>query len=332
MNGTSVCLAALVTALVGVGTAWGQYPTLPAATDSAPATTPGMTGPGPTTPGDMARPDGTAPAPEGYPADLGGPPVVGPGLSKWILGTCPGCCGPVGGNGPVQMETYVRAGVSFPLPADRFSRTLSTGWEIAGGGRSLFFDPEQDAAWVIDLGISNIHYPGQHPDLQFKLLHIFVPTTANPFTGQTGTAIINFVPKGKLKTVKGKNNGPNTVTEPFGVTVANLNQTFVSVGGGREWYLWGTANCGEPTWRVGLDVGGRYGTEKLNLHQLRHRTDTIAGLYVAAHSDIEYPCGCCTFFGGVRVEWDYIWGDILQEQNVADTETINLLLTAGVRF
>ena len=304
MSAKTLIPAALVLTVLGLGAARGQAPS-----------------------------DTSLPQYGGPSAEPPSPPVTPPGrLSHWITYERPDCCGPLGADGPVYQELYLRSGASFPVGAKIFGKVLQTGWVVDGGGRSLFFNPEQDAVWVIDLGVSNIHYPGERPDLQFKLLHILVPTAANPLTGQAGTAIINFVPHGKLTTKMGKNGAPNTVTEPFGVTVANLNQTFVNVGGGREWYLWGAANCGEPNWRVGFDVGGRYGTEKLNLHQLRHRTDTIAGLYIAAHSDIECPCGCCTYFAGVRVEYDYIWGDILQEQNVADTETIGLLFTAGVRF
>ncbi len=96
-------------------------------------------------------------------------PVTPPGgitLSKWIIGTGPCCCGPVGANGPVQMETYLVSGIDFPLDNGHiFGHTLDEGWVMGGGGRSLFFNPDQTAAWVVDLSITNMHNLGEHPEI-----------------------------------------------------------------------------------------------------------------------------------------------------------------------
>ena len=48
--------------------------------------------------------------------------------------------------------------------------------------------------------------------------------------------------------------------------------------------------------------------------------------------DIEYPCGCCTPFAGIRGEYGYTWTDILQHQNRADLQYLGLLFNLGVRF
>src|SRR5207237_1371661 len=79
---------------------------------------------------------------------------------------------------------------------------------------------------------------------------------------------------------------------PVSVTGADLNPTYVYVAAGREWYLWGAAehDCGR-NWRVGADVGGTYGSEKLDLNETRHLTDTTAGIFVSVHSDLECPWG-----------------------------------------
>jgi hypothetical protein len=118
------------------------------------------------------------------------------------------------------------------------------------------------------------------------------------------------------------------------VAIRDLNRTYVNLAVGREWYLWGSADCGKPdvNWRVGFDVGGRYGTENLEVTQFNHFTDTIAGVFGSIHSDLEVPCGCCIFQAGIRAEYGYTWGDILQNSTNSDVQDINLLVTAGIRF
>jgi hypothetical protein len=408
MSVKNVCLATLVTALLGVGVVRGQY--TPPAPEAGPnmATGPaGVSGPAPTGRGEIGQ--------SGQPG--GGPILTPPAgsicLSKWILGTEPGCCGPVGSHGPIYMETYIQSGISFPFSDGVFGHTLEPGWVIQGGGRSLFFNADQDAAWVIDLSISNVNNQGRNPSYEVPLTHILVPTPgttgttgitgATGTTGTTGTtipgltgtttptpahrtapgiafqqtpttptipttvpttaattpttfAVVNFVPLAQLHRIQAQQgvaqsrrpvqllparNGHPQFIAAEGVSIEELNRTYVNLGVGRDWYLWGQAptylncgqrECGQLAWRFGIDGGGRYGTAKLSLHEIQHRKDAIAGIYAAAHTDVEYPCGCCTFQAGIRVEYDYTWMDILQEQNDADVQEINLLFTAGVRF
>ena len=118
------------------------------------------------------------------------------------------------------------------------------------------------------------------------------------------------------------------------VAVRDLNRTYVNLAGGREWYLWGCADCSKPdvNWRVGFDLGGRYGTEKLEVTNFDHRTDVIAGTFGSIHTDLEIPWRCCIFQAGVRAEYGYTWGDILQRQTDGDVQEINLLITLGTRF
>ena len=389
MSVKKVCLATLVMALLGLGTVRAQ-PTNPGPYSTAPggplAATPGAPG---TPPGYFsARPADTT----GATGDLTQPgEPVNLCLSDWIVGPHgPGCCGPLGACGPVQEEIYLQSGLDFPFSDGVFGHTLKEGgWVIQGGGRTLFFNPEEDAAWVVDLSISNVKDQGRNPSYQIPLLHILEPLgTAglDPRLVGPGTGIFNFIPTAQFKALpiapKGLNSPTNpnhlrprlkantgvkvlslgTVSgsSPFGtasavfaapgVTVEDLNRTFVNVGFGRDWYLFGQAptylncpcgggcgdngcgSCGGPVWRIGIDGGGRYGTAKLELHEIRHRGDTIAGVFVGAHSDVEIPCGCCIFQAGIRVEWDYTWMDILQEHNDADVEDINLLFTIGTRF
>src|SRR5262249_4644434 len=116
------------------------------------------------------------------------------------------------------------------------------------------------------------------------------------------------------------------------VTLRDLNRTFGNLALGREWYLTGPMDSCGLRWRFGCDVTGRFGTAKARFDEIRHITDTIYGLGLALHTDIEKQCGCCTWFAGFRTEWDYTWSDILQQQNDSNIQDVNFLITLGVRF
>jgi hypothetical protein len=269
-------------------------------------------------------------------------------LSHYITYQRADCCGPIGGDGTVQMELYARAGAAFLLGDSAFSRALQTGWMIEGGGRTLFYDQEMDAAWTVDLGLSNTWNHGELPG-SFGLNGVnvaFQPeatdiapagTTLAPF------AHVNFVPGITSLTRNGPFPAPPTsaggtpqaffVYNAPGVTIHNYNRTFVNLALGREWYLTGSAlDCGNK-WRIGCDVGGRWGTSSLELNEIRHRVAVCEGLFVSLHSDLEIPCCSVVFLAGLRAEWSYTFCDqILQEQNDTNLQEINLMLTAGVRF
>lgn len=232
-------------------------------------------------------------------------------LSQWILGHtfAPCCLGPFGGDGPIRRELFGRVGAAIPFGGGPMARSLQTGVMVGAGGRSLFFNPENTQAWTLELGISSTWNHASQPDIQVPL-SILVP----PAAGQTNPTRANF----------GTGNLP-------GVTIRSLNRTFLNLGAGREYYLCGSAGCGTLNWRVGFDGGGRYGSEMADFNEIRHRTDTIAGVWAAVHTDLEIPCGCCTYYVGVRAEWDYTWSDILQGSD-ADVQGINLLFNFGVRF
>lgn len=316
MNVKSAWLVAVVMTVAGVSTTRAQYAeprTMPVGPATPPSLLPGPGGPPP-----------GAPVPSAGTVDGAVPTPLPHRLSDWIIGArSADCCGPAGGDGPLCMELYTRTGVSFIIDSSFLGRTLKPGWLIQGGGRTLFFNPEGDAAWTIDLGLSHSVNAGKHDDRKAVLLDIIVPeSTADPFTGQVRNVRV-----------------PRVL-----VTTRRLHRTFVNFGFGREWYLSGMApgccggvnNCADAscgnTWRAGFDIGGRWGSANLELNEIRHRTDVIGGLWVALHSDLEVPCGCCIFTVGGRIEWDYTWSDVLQRQNNADVQSIQMLATFGVRF
>jgi hypothetical protein len=238
----------------------------------------------------------TASAPEGQPTAVGPDP--------YLLYPRPQSCNcPFGHNGPIQTELYFRAGPAFPVGGGVYARILQTGWELEGGGRVLFLNTPRDAAWVVDLGIVNVWNHANRPDVLLPL-NVFL---TDPTTGVTSLT-------------------------PVDVTASDLNRTMGSAGLGRDWWLLGSANDGGRKLRVGFDIGGRYGSDSAQFHEIRHRTDEIGGPYAAIHADLEWGCGGCTFTTGLRLEYEYVSSDILQNQNSGDVADLSLLLTFGVRF
>jgi hypothetical protein len=244
-----------------------------------------------------------APAP--VMADAGPPPV--PQVSRWIAGPTCDCCGPFTGR-TIGYEIYLRNGVSLPFGAGPIAKDLDPGWVVQGGARVLFFDPSKLGAWTIDLSVSNIfnHAQSEHTA---TLQNIIVPGPAN-ILGQSTAMVL-----------------PSK-----DVTFSSYNRTFVNAAFGREWYLWDPANCNGRMWRAGFDFGPRYGTEKLNLNELRHRTHVAGGAFISLHTDVEWPCGACIYQAGFRAEWSYTFSEILQDQNNAEVYDVLLMLNLGVRF
>ncbi len=242
------------------------------------------------------------PATEATQAPAAAPASPPPTLSSWLAYPRVDCCGPIGGNGPIQMELFTRTGPVLPAAGPIFGHVLETGWRVEGGGRSLFFDPAMDAAWTIDLSISNDHFQGQRSDIIIPL-HL-------PVVSSTGTLT-------------------NQLTN---VSARVLNLTDVNVAFGREWYLRAPANVCSARWRVGFDAGPHLGSAKAEFHEIPHRTDVEYGFFAALHTDLEIPCNCCTFLVGFRTEWAYDWMDILQSSSQSSLQEVMFLLTFGVRF
>lgn len=234
------------------------------------------------------------------PAEEGTTSTAPAGPSSWITYVRPCCCGPVGG-GPIRSELYLRSGVSIPLDGGAHSflgRELGTGWEIQGGGRSLFFNPKADRAWTMDISLANIHNDHERTDAVF------------PFLGSP------FNP----------------------VAIRSLNRTFVSLGLGHEWWLlapesgcwawragvdfggrWGSAR---------LDL-----FDPTQFSDYRRLNRVMTGIYGSLHTDVEIPRGAVTFLAGFRAEWDYTFLDFVDGPGAnSDLESINLLVTVGARF
>jgi hypothetical protein len=253
---------------------------------------------------------------------MGPPPAVpiplGPPLSPFLnYPHSPCCCGAVGTcGGPIGSELFIRSGMSFPIGGGIFNQFLHTGWDIEGGARVLFFNQPSTRAWAVSLSIGNIFNRTGDANQPITLLRFPVHT---------------------LVQVPGTNTvAPQVVQVPeVTATVSSLNQTFVSAGFGREWWLLGSAYPGSQggwNWRIGVEGGGRWGSAMVQFNEFQHHTDVVGGMFCGMHSFLEYPFRCAIPFAGVRFEYNYIWTSILQDQNKGDYQSLNLLFELGVRF
>jgi hypothetical protein len=264
-------------------------------------------------------PDGTA-IDEGSPAIPPRVPIpLGLPISPYLTyPRSPCCCGNIGAcGGPFGYELFIRSGWAFPVGNGVFNEFLHAGWDIEGGARLLMFNPPSTAAWTATMSISNIFARTGNANLPI-FLHNYPVSTAAPGTQGSAIPITARVPIPNLE-----------------VTVSSLNMTFVNLGFGREWWLCGSANPGVQcgcNWRVGVDGGGRYGSADVQFNEITHHTDVVGGMYGALYSDVSYPFRCGIPFAGVRLEYNYIWSSILQDQNNGNFSSINLLLQLGVRF
>jgi hypothetical protein len=255
-----------------------------------------------------------------------------PGITDYLAYLRPGgCCGPVGGSGPINCEVVFRPGVSFPIGGSIPGSVMDPGFMLQGGLRTLFFNPAQDLAWTVEVGITAAWYDA-HVDRIVNLTN--VSRVIRDQNGQIDTD---------------DDGVPLFETFPVvPVVPSSLSQTLFSLALGHEIYVCGNADCGDDRAkvRVGYDGGGRWGNAKLIAPRQRftgdggnpnrdlpnHYVDTVGGLFFAAHTDFEVPWKCAIFHAGVRTEFSYIWADLLQRQNNSDLMSINLLFNLGCRF
>jgi hypothetical protein len=238
--------------------------------------------------------------------------VPGAVYSPWCGDTpAGGCCGPVGANGPVGFDLFFRTGPSLISGGGEFARTLKTfGWNVQGGGRTLFFNPAGDSAWALDLGVGYTNIEGRSLSRPVDVL-----SNAVKFGGPGGQPT-------------------------FAAGVRELRRTSFNFGVGRDHFLngpgWVGADC-VSNFRLGWDVGGRWGTASVDYEPFlepggyRRLHDIFHGVYLAGQGTWEQPMGAWTFYLGGRVEWGYYWTNLIPP-NDGDFRDVNLLLLAGVRF
>lgn len=221
-----------------------------------------------------------------------------PEISSWRRYSRPDCCGPIGGNGSVEMEIYTREGVSLPVSGRLLPHALNPGVFVEAGGRTLFFNPAQDAAWTADLSLSNIYNNGNRPNLTFVMLN--PPQLFN--IREYNRTLVNAT-VGREWYIMGPTVNPGVSWR------AGLD-----LGGS-----WGTS-------RLSLN---HLLPETPN--DFWRRGDVIGAFLISAHTDIEIPFGSARLYTGFRTEWSYTWSDALLGQN-CDIEEVNFLFTLGLRY
>jgi hypothetical protein len=267
-------------------------PAAPAVTNSA------------ASPGDAAVPAITHPP--ALPAGSVCSPWTGPG------GT--GCCGPVGGNGPILSEFFFRTGVNFLISGNILKDTLQSGTVQSFGARSLFFNPEGSKAWTAEIGIDYFFNNSTKGDQEFPIDVISPP------------------------------NNPDIQTTLF-AGIREYHRAALHVAFGRELFMYAPAYNACRNFRFGWDLGGRYGYSRLNLNvfpenpddptereQFNKRADTFGTFFVSLHADAEFPVfECKSFVVGIRSEYGYNWSDIVQLFD-SDTQEVNIMLNFGLKY
>lgn len=252
------------------------------------------------------------------PMEGGAAPVGRQTLSGWILrpGTDPEPHSGIGLHGPIGWEAYAMVGASVPIGQNVLERNLLTGWDATVGARSLFFNPDATDAWVVDLGVTNIYQTAKNRK-DFVHVHnmgkqVF-DNNFNPFTDD-------------IKAY-GKYTG--------GLGVKYINRTSGNLSLGKEWWLWGSAQDPDVgnNFRVGADVGGRWGSMKMDANaHVTYQTAIFGSLFGAIHADLEIPVSGFILLQGFRIELDNCWNQVLQDTNNANILSLNFLYRFGIRF
>lgn len=299
----------------------GAGPQALPAVSADPAALPQPEAPPPRTAGD--RLDGlTAPPPKAAGDPMGTlaatPPGLPPGsyVSPWYADGL-GCRGPVGSHGLVAYELFFTTGANLPFGSGKYTDALFAGVRVGGGGRTLFFNPAGDAAWVVDLGLNYTYNRGSAQD--FLDMFVRQSPAPNPLTGQTELRPDRFA----------------------STRVRGLHRTAFEYAVGRDWWVYGPGlpGAGEG-WNVrcGGSVGGRWGTAHVDLvpqdeegQAYARRQGIFHGIVLSAHSDIEVPVGGWVWTAGWRVEYGYDWMNLAPPLK-SDVQNVNLLLSTGFRF
>ena len=235
----------------------------------------------------------TAPTTSPLPAVMPPPsqiPAIQAGLPSgsvpdpWITYDRPGCCGPIGADGPIDTELYIRSGPSITTGNSIIQRTVNTGWAEEFGGRSVFFNRDTTAAWTADIGIDYTYDNGGGSGHNFTLFQ--------PFSINTSTNVFQQVTQ--------------VVPVPLTVSIRDYQRVAFRPSFGGEWYIGRPAYCPGTHWRVGTDIGGRWGSSRIGLNDFtqpniviyRRLSDVYGSVVLAIHSDVEVPVGPRTWFAG----------------------------------
>ena len=123
------------------------------------------------------------------------------------------------------------------------------------------------------------------------------------------------------------------------VIIRDLHRWAVGVGFGRDMFLSApgfVAGTLDANFRLGWDVGGRWGTGHVNGTPLfepdgyRRRPRCVRASFAGVMGTMEMPIGAYTALGGLRVEWDYTFSDLLEKGG--SFHQVTTLFVMGVRY
>jgi hypothetical protein len=300
MRTNAIIPCALIVAVLG---GWAARAAEPAPQNPQPETLPPPAVPTSPLPEVLPNTGAAPPGPQGLPPGPYGLPA-GSVPDPWITYTRPECCGPVGKNGPIGWEYYLRTGPSLPVSTGILHQGLTTGWMGAIGLRTLFFNAATDAAWTADYGASYTYNNGNKPEVMFDLFGLPVN--------------IREYHRGSFNFALGRE---WYLLQPAYSPGRHWRFGFDS--GGR----WGAS-------RVHLNevVPGSASATGEPQNLFLRRYDVFGAYFIALHSDLEFPISPCSWFiAGIRAEWNYNWTDILPGSR-HDLQDVNLLLNFGYRY
>jgi hypothetical protein len=228
----------------------------------------------------------------------------------------PGCCGPLGRDGRIGYENYTYSGANLVF-GPGLAHQLNVGWTIGDGVRSLFYNPDHTAAWMIDLGGSYTHNWGQGTRDGANLF-IRQPASVNAATG----AVTILPDRAAFSAIQG------------------VHRMSFNFSMGRDVWLLGAGNVGGEhgtNVRVGAWVGGRYGSAHVDVIPLdqvgayARRQNVFEGFVAGTHVTFETPVGGWILFGGLRAEYGYDWMNLVPPLQ-GNLNNINLQASVGIRF
>jgi hypothetical protein len=251
--------------------------------------------PEPKTPAAAAPIAEPAPTPHVVPGP-GAPPVLpGGGPVAPYLGTCTDCCGPIGANGPISEEVYVRGGINSPTGNDLLVHNIQQGWSGQIGVRALFFDPPGDAAWALDAHVMYSRNEGRQLDV---------------VTFRTEPVAVQMLHRTAVGLGVGRDwffNRPGFLLDTW-----DANFRFGFDAGGR----WG---AGHVDFSTPFEPGG-----------YRRHYDVFGQAYIGLMATVEVPVGAYQVLFGARVEGARTFDDWLEKGSNFDD--ITTMLMFGVRY
>ncbi|VTR99522.1 hypothetical protein [Tuwongella immobilis] len=231
------------------------------------------------------------------PAAYQGSRAPGDGLhaAHWVTDSPPDALGPVGRNGSIGEEIYVRVGPSFGISGAKLDNLTQTGIAVNLGLKTLFFNPAEDRAWTVDVGVLYQRNNGEADEIGMP-----------QFDGRVNLRAL---------TRTSVNIG---VGREWWMWAPATNRDITNWRFGLD--LGGRYGAGHGDFGV---IG--------NPIAYYRKEDVFGGFYLGINNTLEIPMNGWWALIGFRTEYGVTWGDFIPSGGTQIHE-INAWLTAGLRF